>query len=490
MEAFNNLGQSRIQPEQEQTSAKLFREAQLAGESLLSIPHAAIDTLKNHKVETLGKAAVAAGLTAGLSLLTKSQATPLLAAGLVSGINDLAQNADKVGGAFVDNWHSDRNWQKNVNTVHNSIGRFAVDFVVTSIAGAGAGLATQKLALSEMSSTAVRPLFGAEFPIAAGADFRSSIMSEGRLRKFDVHLPEGLDTSKPTNVLLAFDGVQINREPSIPGLSKLADKHNFIAIVPHADKNVSLPGFELSSWNSPGVGVFTPGKPIFGQTRPYDDTRFVSDILSHVNQRVPIGQIGLAGFSEGAGMAMHLAGILPKEKLLGVASLSGAVLGTERPVHKGLTTVIVLGGEDKTLPITGGSFGPTKWLDWLGHRKVSELSKPLSLAPRMAEHHGITSMPSVSENNGVIETVYSSGDSAVGKVHQFLIKTGEHAWPGEKDAPTGLNARLMRWVNGRPSDFDINERIADLIMNKGIKRELAAPHTMQSPPMLSQQIAA
>lgn len=475
MEAFDKPVQSKTDTEKETVSTKLLREAELA---LVSVPLAAKDALQNHKLETLGKAAASAGLTIGMSFLSKSTAIPLTAAGIVAGVSDLASNGGKIADAFVDNWQSDRNWQKNLNTVQNTLGKFSVDFAIGSLAGTGTNMAMQKLAFRP--SAEVIPFPRANFPVIPGSDFQSTIVSEGRLRKFDIHLPKDLNPSAPTDVLLAFDGVQINRQPAIPGLNKLADKHNFIAIVPHADTNISLPGFKVSSWNSPGVGVFTPGKPFFGHNRPYDDTRFVHDILDQVDKRIPIGKIGLAGFSEGAGMAMHLAGILPKERLLGVASLSGAVLGTEAPMHKGLTTLIVLGGKDKTLPIEGGSNGPTKWLDWLGHRKVTELSKPLSLAPRLAEHHGITSQPVISESNGVIETVYSAGESSPAKVHQFLIKAGEHAWPGKDEPPAGLNARLMRLVNGNPSDFDINERIANLIMNRGIQRNFDAPPTMHA----------
>lgn len=479
MEAFNTKGQSKTDYEKESVSIKLLREAQLAGEAVLSIPRAAVDTLQNHKVETIGKAALAGGFSAGMSLLSQSKSIRVVtAAAFVSVASDLVANGSKIADSFIDNWHSERNWQKNVDVLQNTVGRFSVDFAVGSLAGIGADAAMRKLALRTVPTPTALATFGPEFPVNAGAEFRTSIISEGRSRKFDIHLPRGLDPSRPTDVLMAFDGVQINREPAIPGLGKLADKHNFIAIVPHADANVSLPGFKLSSWNAPGVGVFSSGKPIFGRSRAYNDANFVNDILETVDQRVKIGQIGLAGFSEGAGMAMHLAGILPKEKLLGVVSLSGAVLGTEGPIHKGLTTVIVLGAKDKTLPIDGGSYGPTRWLDWLGHNKVSELSKPLSLAPRLAEHHGITTRPLVSESNGVIETVYSAGELAPGKVHQFLIKAGEHAWPGKREAPAGVSARLMRWINGEPADFDINERIANLIMKKRIHKEFNAPHAM------------
>lgn len=480
MEVLSSQRQSLSDQAHENVGTKMLREAQLAGEAMLTLPAAAIDTLQNHKLETVGKAAMAGGLTAGLTLLSESREAPILTiAAVVSGASDLVANGTKIADAFVDNWHSDRNWNSNVAVMQNSVGRFAVDFAVTSIASAGTNRAMQSFPAKAPSGEFVRPIVSSEFPLIGGADFRTSIMSEGRSRKFDIHLPKGLDPSKPTDVLLAFDGVQINREPAIPGLSKIADKHNFIAIVPHADANVTLPGFRLSSWNSPGVGVFTEGKPVFGNKRPYDDATFVNDILSHVDKRVRIGQVGLAGFSEGAGMAMHMAGILPQEKLLGVASLSGAVLGTEGPIHKGLTTVIVLGGNDKTLPIDGGSNGPTKWLNWLGHNKVSQYSKPLALAPALAEHHGITGLPRISESNGVIETVYGATDVSPGKVHQFVIKTGEHAWPGEGEPSSGLNARLMRWVNGRPSDFDINERIANLIMGKQIQKNLEAPPAMQ-----------
>lgn len=456
----------------------MLREAQLTGEALLSIPAAAVDTLQNHKLETVGKAALAGGLTAGLTLLSKSREAPVLTvAAVISGVSDLAANGTKIADAFVDNWHSDRNWKSNVDVMQNSVGRFAVDFAVSSIASAGSSKAMRSLTAPAEN---IPPFVSSEFPLIGGADFRTSIMSEGRSRKFDIHLPKGLDPSKPTDVLLAFDGVQINRKPAIPGLGKIADKHNFIAIVPHPDTNVSLPGFKLASWNSPGVGVFTEGKPIFGRKRQYDDAKFVDDILSHVDKQVRIGQVGLAGFSEGAGMAMHMAGILPEEKLLGVASLSGAVLGTEGPIRKGLTTVIVLGGNDKTLPIEGGSNGPTKWINWLGHNRVTQFSRPLALAPALAEHHGIKSPPTISESNGVIETVYGASDAAPGKVHQFVIKTGEHAWPGESEPTGGLNAQLMRWINGRPSNVDINERIADLIMNKRIQKSLEAPPAMQT----------
>ncbi|MFN8554599.1 MAG: hypothetical protein U0103_24275, partial [Candidatus Obscuribacterales bacterium] len=262
MEAFDKPVQSKADSEKETVSTKLLREVELA---LVSVPLAAKDALQNHKLETLGKAAASAGLTIGMSFLSKSTALPLTAAGIVAGVSDLAANSGKIAAAFVDNWQSDHNWQTNLNTVQNTLGKFSVDFAIGSLAGAGTNMAMQKLAFRP--SADVIPFPRANFPVIPGSDFQSTIVSEGRLRKFDIHLPKDLNPSAPTDVLLAFDGVQINRQPAIPGLNKLADKHNFIAIVPHADTNISLPGFKVSSWNSPGVGVFTPGKPFFGHNR-------------------------------------------------------------------------------------------------------------------------------------------------------------------------------------------------------------------------------
>jgi hypothetical protein len=235
------------------------RELALAGAAVASIPQAGYEAITEHPVETLSKVAMSAGTTFALSCISRqpqlawAAGRVVLPAMTVSMVSDLAGNAGAVIDAFADNYDSGSNWNKNVETMKNSVGRFGFDFSLSSAAGAGAHLGgTHYFGWRAPGASALPELNQANFKaLNPGQTTAFKIMSQDKWRQVDVHLPKGYAADgSPSNLLIGLDGLVINKQPGMAGTNGLAaqaDKSNFIAVFPHAQsfrlfRSTSRPG--------------------------------------------------------------------------------------------------------------------------------------------------------------------------------------------------------------------------------------------------------
>ncbi len=461
-------------PSEKPSDSPWTREIALAGAAVASIPQAGYEAITEHPGETLSKAAISAGTTFALSCLSRqpqlawAAGRVLLPAMTVSMVSDLAGNGGAVYDAFADNYESGRNWDKNVETMKNSVGRFGFDLALSSAAGAGAQLggghyfgwrAPGAAALPELNQANFKAL-------NPGQTTAFKIMSEGKWRQVDVHLPKGYTADgSPSNLLIGLDGLVINKQPGMAGTNGLAaqaDKSNFIGVFPHAQSFRLFPKVNVTAWQADGAGFLTPGSWLVPKGK-FNDLKFIGDVERTMKATLPIKDTALAGFSEGGNVAHQVAANLGVDRIQGVAVVEGTVMGREAPAPAGLRVLIVQGNDDPTIPINGGSGGLTQMLSSLGHKNI-ETSKPTGQISRYLGPNGFEGLSTVSSGPGFVQTIYPAAQSRNGGELRFVeLLGGKHAWPNRSTSETADHSALAR-LNGGPSAFDVNSRIADFVL--------------------------
>jgi len=450
------------------------REIALAGAAVASIPQAGYEAITQHPVETLSRVAISAGTTFALSCLSRqpqlawAAGRVLLPAMTVSLVSDLAGNAGAVYNAFADNYNSDRNWDKNVETMKNSVGRFGFDLALTSAAGAGAQLGgTHYFGWRAAGASALPELNQANFKaLNPGQTTAFKIMSEGKWRQVDVHLPKGYTADGgPANLLIGLDGLVINKQPGMAGTNGLAaqaDKSNFVAVFPHAQSFRLFPKVNVTAWQADSAGILTPGSWLVPKGK-FDDLKFIGDVERTIKATLPIKDTGVAGFSEGGNVAHQVAATLGAGRIQGVASVEGTVMGREAPAPAGLRVLVLHGNQDPTIPITGGSGGLTKMLSSLGHKNI-ETSNPTGQISHYLGPNGFEGLSTVSNGPDFVQSIYPAAQSRNGGEVRFVeLIGGKHAWPNRSTTETA-DQSVMAGFNGGPSAFDVNSRIADFVL--------------------------
>ncbi|HEY9717403.1 MAG TPA: hypothetical protein V6C69_08040, partial [Trichormus sp.] len=272
-----------------------IREIQLAGAAVASVPEAASEAFTDHLGSTVAKAASAGALTFGLRCASRVPkigpvvgrvVLPALAIGLAT---DVLWNGKSVVNAIADNFESDKNWDKNVDVMKNSVGRFAVDLGVSSVGGvlgetAGAHVFGLKApgvkSLPELNAENI----GKHIEESSGTLKSYQLYSEagGGRRQVDVFIPKGTTTEQGRDFLLGIDSLIINKKPGMAitnGLANPAMDPNidYIAAFPHAKTFSLLPGVKVSTWFNENAGLLKPGG-WFAPVAKYDDVALFSDV--------------------------------------------------------------------------------------------------------------------------------------------------------------------------------------------------------------------
>jgi phospholipase/carboxylesterase len=102
---------------------------------------------------------------------------------------------------------------------------------------------------------------------------------------------------------------------------------------------------------------FSSGKPVFNHAQEERSRKMIVDFIQQVKAKYGIGEMYIAGFSQGAIMSYSI-GLTNPGLVVGVVGLSGRILNEIRPaVHAGnllagLRVMIAHGTSDATLPIS------------------------------------------------------------------------------------------------------------------------------------------
>jgi hypothetical protein len=454
----------------------LVREAQLGLSALASIPEALSESFdKDHRLGTLGMAATAAGITFALAALKRDpslawSAERVLAPALaLTAAKDIAVNAGAIGNAVADNWHSQRHWDKNVNTMKNSVGRFAADFTVSALAGGLAETAGRSYfdfktpgvsKLPELNTENLRNNWARHMD---GDIVPYKIYSErgGGWRRVDLMMPAQFRVQPQMNMLIAADGLHQGFGPLRSaskthmaienGLGNLRTNTDidYVGLFVHPREFRVLPGVNLAAWHHKG-GLINSGG-LFAPVAKFDDVAYISDADRAVRRVLPsLGQATFAGTSSGSTLATESAAQLGSGRIPKVIAVNAPFTGLESPANAQQFRLSVNDRNDKILLPQGGVGGWARILPLLGHDNVAR-SNPAGQTRYALQPY---------EGSQIVETV---GDDIIagGELKTYTVDGKPVAAQLEVDAgghrvwPANINRVVSDIVNDNFSQFGV-----------------------------------
>lgn len=252
---------------------------------------------------------------------------------------------------------------------------------------------------------------GGDFPLElTPGDIARSLVYKSLERSYILHIPPGLDGSRPVPLVLAFHGVGLDASEMIriSGFSSQSDAAGFIVVYPQGSG-------EAKSWN---------GGHCCGEAAKtnVDDTGFVRALIGELSTGINIDpkRIYATGFSNGAILTYRLACEL-SDLIAAVGPVSATQVlqdmqscQPERPV----AVIHFHGTEDDPNPYYGG-------VTLAGFQFV-----PVETAIQFwVDFNGCPLQPQRSESGSIRNELYSPCGSG-SAVELYTIAGGKHAWPG------------------------------------------------------------
>lgn len=265
----------------------------------------------------------------------------------------------------------------------------------------------------------------------------------GYLRKYNVHIPSGLDPQKPVPLVFVLHGgggwgLQVER---FTGFSALSDKEGFVVCYPDGVERNWFDGRVVEESKA--------------HREKIDDAAFIDALIDVIAKKRPIDEkrIYATGISNGGFFSNYLGAKLSK-RFAAIAPVVGGMAPTlaadfkpEQPV----SVCILQGTEDPLVPFDGGA---VKWRrgmlvstkttvqKWVGANGCKD---PVDAA-----------LPDNDPQDGtkVKRTTYSGGRNGT-EVVLYTIEGGGHTWPGGPQyLPEFMVGRVCK-------DIDANQVIWD-----------------------------
>ncbi len=263
-------------------------------------------------------------------------------------------------------------------------------------------------------------------PLGPG-DHKRTVTVDAETRTHWIHVPPKYDAKQPAAVVLALHGAIMDGKlmELYCGLSKTADKHNFVVIYP----NGTGPNGLFLTWNA---GLF-PGEL---RNKGVDDVKYLGKVLDDVGGSVNVDpkRIYAAGLSNGAMMSYRLASEM-SDRIAAIAPVAGTIAVAKYEPKRPVPVVHFHGTNDALVPF----IGPPK-------AKEAALVKFRSVADSIqaciqANGCAATALESESEMKTdklrVVRKEYGKGKNGA-EVVLYIIQDGGHTWPGMNLAPALL----------------------------------------------------
>jgi polyhydroxybutyrate depolymerase len=268
-------------------------------------------------------------------------------------------------------------------------------------------------------------------PLAPG-DHQRRLDHGGLQRRYLIHVPPGLDPTKPAALLLAFHGgggyAEYMADDSRYGLLGQADRSGFVVVFPNGYSR--FPGGRLATWNAGGCCGDARDKGI-------DDVGFVRAIVADVQARVTVDpqRIFATGMSNGGMMAYRLAC-----EAADVFRAVAAVAGTEavaqcrpsRPV-----AILHIHARNDTHVLFNGGAGPDAFRDTA--KVMDFVAAPETVSRWAVRNQCVASPQRVLEVPGGYCERYS-GCRSGSPVQLCVTESGGHSWPGARTVRPGKEA--------------------------------------------------
>ncbi len=265
---------------------------------------------------------------------------------------------------------------------------------------------------------------GLPAPIPPGTSAVGSVLSEGLVRLYRLHVPLGYQPSHLTPLVLSFHGhgSSAKNQEHLTHFSDLADRDGFLVVYPQGT---------VGPDGKTGWGTGPAKDPIV------NDVRFVSDLLSRLQATLCVDpqRIYATGFSNGGALAAMLACTMAG-RIAAFAPVSGSYFPLAGGCHPSRPVPIleVHGTDDLVVPYEGSFL-------------LNLPAVPFWLAG-WARQDGCASGPEVFYQQGDVtgeEWMHCRGDATV--VH-YRIDGGRHIWPFALSLPASalrFNATDLIW---------------------------------------------
>lgn len=281
-------------------------------------------------------------------------------------------------------------------------------------------------------------------------------------RPYELHIPDGYDSSRPTPVVLAIHGGGGNSQSMArltcpngaldnPGcLNKIADREGFIVVYPNGTPSPFFPNRRtFNAGNCCGTAL----------ERNVDDISYFRALLDDLRQAVNVdsSRVYATGMSNGAMMAHKLACEL-SDRITAIAPVGGGIgITTCKPVRP-ISALQIHGNEDEFYPFHGG-VGPRS------PTQTNFISIPATVSGWVSRN-GCSPSPTVTwepdrdprDGTRVRKEVYSLCREEA-EVVLYVVEGGGHTWPGGwQYFPEQIIGRTSRDINANEVIWEFFEK--------------------------------
>ena len=252
-------------------------------------------------------------------------------------------------------------------------------------------------------------------------------------RTYILHIPPGLDSSRPAPVVFVFHGFEENTVyiQNITNFNDIADKNSFIVIYPNGSGDS-----RHLSWNASGCCGDAINKNI-------DDLAFVRQMLADLGTiaRIDIKRIYASGFSNGAIFSYRLACEM-SDTFAAIAPVASPMLTNPCQPQQPVSVVHVHGLEDDFNGATGA--------EMVNGVMTNVVFPPVEqVIATWVQLDGCSGAAQVEKQGKITHTVYATCRAGTA-VELYTIEGGRHAWPNPYAFPTASTQMIWDFFKAHP----------------------------------------
>jgi polyhydroxybutyrate depolymerase len=287
--------------------------------------------------------------------------------------------------------------------------------------------------------------------LAQPGDYAFTLQHGGLARRFRVHVPRGIDVTKPVPLLLSFHGggAHMGYQASDERYGQIAAAEKYGVVIAFPNGFSRLPGGRLATWNA--GGCCGPAKD-----RQVDDVGFARAIVAQLQRQLPIDpeRIFATGFSNGA-MLTHRLACEAGDVFRAVAAVAGTDNTLACMPQRPVSVLVIHARNDDHNRFEGGA----------GERSVDRdnmagaTSVP-GTVQRWLRRNACPRTPQVVLNRPGAHCDRHAPCQGGSEVVLCVTEGGAHSWPGARawrgsEPPSrAVDANELMWAffRGRPLD--------------------------------------